>query len=49
MSGKKSVLLYSCSGAANIGSLADQAARKLFADEVGKTTCLASVIDYASA
>lgn len=42
-SGKKSVLLYSCSGAANTGNLADQVARKLFADGVGKMTCLAAV------
>ena len=41
-SGSK-VLLYSCSGAANTGYLADQIARKLFADGVGKMTCLAAV------
>jgi len=43
-SGSK-VLLYSYSGAANTGYLADQIARKLFADGVRKMTCLVVVID----
>jgi len=41
---KKSVrLLYSCSGAANTGNLADEIARRLAREGVGKMTCLVSV------
>lgn len=36
-------LVYSCSGAANTGLLADGVARKLMADGNGKMTCLAAV------
>lgn len=40
---KKVTLLYSCSGAANTGYLADQVYRKLMRDKVGDGTCLAAV------
>lgn len=40
---KKSALLFSCSGAANTGNLADQVARGLSADGAGKMICLAAV------
>jgi uncharacterized metal-binding protein len=43
MSGKKSVLLYSCCGATDIGHLADQIARQLAADGAGRVACLAAV------
>lgn len=36
-------LLYSCSGAANTGYLADQVFRKLIKDDIGSGTCLAAV------
>jgi uncharacterized metal-binding protein len=36
-------LVYSCSGAANTGLLADSTARKLMKDGKGKMTCLAAV------
>ena len=36
-------LIYSCSGAANTGYLADSVARKLMKDNIGKMTCLAAV------
>ncbi len=36
-------LLYACSGSANTGLLADQLARRLEQDGVGKMTCLAAV------
>jgi len=36
-------LLYACSGAANTGLLADQAARTLASDGKGSMTCLAAV------
>lgn len=36
-------LIYSCSGAANTGFLADSAARKLTKEGKGKMTCLAAV------
>ncbi len=36
-------LIYSCSGAANTGELADRIARKLSSDEGVKMTCLAAV------
>jgi uncharacterized metal-binding protein len=39
----KSRLIYSCSGAANTGELADQVARKLAKEGYGNMTCLASV------
>jgi uncharacterized metal-binding protein len=39
----KSVLLCSCSGAANTGNLADQVALRLSAGGAGKMTCLAAV------
>jgi len=39
----KSKLIYSCSGAANTGEIADQVSRKLAKEGYGKMTCLASV------
>lgn len=36
-------LIYSCSGAADVGSLSDLAARKLREDKVGSMSCLAAV------
>jgi len=36
-------LLYSCSGAANTGLLADQVMRTLMRDKAGSGTCLAAV------
>ena len=36
-------LIYSCSGAANTGFLADSVARKLMKENYGKMTCLAAV------
>lgn len=37
------VLIFACSGAADVGELADQAARKISKDGVGKMFCLAGV------
>lgn len=36
-------LIFSCSGCADVGELADQAARKLNSDGAGKMFCLAGV------
>jgi uncharacterized metal-binding protein len=36
-------LIFACSGAADVGSIADQAARKLTAEGAGKMYCLAGV------
>lgn len=36
-------LIFSCSGAADVGELADQAARKLSRDGAGKMFCLAGI------
>lgn len=36
-------LIFACSGAADVGAIADQAARKLTRDGVGKMFCLAGV------
>jgi len=36
-------LIYSCSGAANTGFLADQVMRSLARQKVGKSTCLAAM------
>lgn len=36
-------LIYSCSGAANTGEMADQISRKLTKEGFGNMTCLASV------
>ena len=36
-------LVFACSGAADVGEIADRAARKLTADGVGKMFCLAGV------
>ena len=36
-------LIYSCSGASNVGEIADRAARKLRDEGFGKMTCLASI------
>lgn len=40
---KDSVLIFACSGSADVGHLADLAARKLYADGIGKMYCLAGV------
>ncbi len=42
-SNSKVKLLYSCSGAANTGYMADQVYRKLMKKNVGNGTCLAAV------
>jgi len=42
-SNRETNLLYSCSGAANTGLLADQVMRTLMHDKVGSGTCLAAV------
>jgi len=39
----KTRLVYSCSGCADVGEIADQVARKLTRDGYGKMTCLASI------
>ena len=36
-------LIFTCSGAADVGALSDQAARKLTKDEVGSMYCLAGI------
>jgi uncharacterized metal-binding protein len=36
-------LIFACSGAADVGAIADQAARKLTRDSAGKMYCLAGV------
>lgn len=36
-------LIFSCSGAADVGAIADRAARKLTADGAGKMYCMAGV------
>ena len=36
-------LIFACSGAADVGAVADQAARKLTKDGVGKMFCLAGI------
>ncbi|MFC2166437.1 putative zinc-binding protein [Acidobacteriota bacterium] len=36
-------LIFACSGAADVGAIADQAARKLTADGAGKMYCLAGI------
>lgn len=36
-------LIFACSGAADVGGVADQAARKLSAEGVGKMYCLAAI------
>ena len=41
--GKRNVLLYSCSGAANVAEVADLAARRLMAEGEGMMWCLAAV------
>jgi len=40
---EKVKLIYSCSGAANTGYLADSVSRKLMKDGIGSMTCLAAV------
>ncbi|GAB4117787.1 MAG: hypothetical protein Kow00103_14750 [Candidatus Caldatribacteriota bacterium] len=44
----KSRLIYSCSGAANTGEIADQISRKLAKEGYGNMTCLASVGTHIS-
>lgn len=36
-------LIFACSGAADVGAIADQAARKLTKDGIGKMFCLAGI------
>jgi uncharacterized metal-binding protein len=36
-------LVFACSGAADVGSIADQAARSIVADRVAKMSCIAGV------
>jgi len=39
----KTILIYSCSGAADVGEIADRVARKLNASGYGKMSCIVSV------
>ena len=41
--GKKTVLIYACSGGANVGEVADRAARELMLDGQGVMFCLAGL------
>jgi uncharacterized metal-binding protein len=41
--GEKNVLIFACSGAADVGALSDQVARKLAKKGLGKMYCLAAV------
>jgi uncharacterized metal-binding protein len=41
--GGKKVLLYTCSGGANVGEIADRAARRLMAEGQGAMFCLAGL------
>lgn len=41
--GGGTVLLYSCSGAADVGCIADKVTRILSKEKIGKMTCLAGV------
>lgn len=41
--GNNTVLLYSCSGAADVGEIADQVTRQLRRENLGKMTCLAAL------
>ena len=36
-------LIFACSGAADVGAVSDQAARKLTRDKIGKMFCLAGI------
>jgi len=41
--GDKTVLLYSCSGAADVGEIADRVTRKIRHEGIGQMTCLAGI------
>ena len=41
--GTSTKLIYACSGAADVGEIADQVARRLRSEEFGKMTCLAGI------
>jgi len=41
--GAAPTLIFACSGAADVGAISDQAARKLTADGAGKMYCLAGI------
>ena len=41
--GPKKVLFYACSGGANVGEVADQAARRLMNEGLGSMFCLAGI------
>ena len=41
--GTATKLIYACSGAADVGEIADQVARKLRSEEFAKMTCLAGI------
>jgi uncharacterized metal-binding protein len=41
--GGKKVLIFACSGAADVGALSDQVARKLAKNGLGKMYCMAAV------
>ncbi len=43
MAAKKKVLVYACSGAANVAEIADHVARQLAAEGVGSMFCLAGL------
>lgn len=40
---ENTVLLYSCSGSADVGEIADRIVRKLRHEQIGKMTCLAGI------
>ncbi|MBI9016739.1 MAG: putative zinc-binding protein [Phycisphaerae bacterium] len=40
---KKDKLIFSCSGAADVGELSDRVARKMTSDGIGKMFCLAGI------
>lgn len=44
----KEILLFTCSGASNVGQIANQAAVKLTQDGVGKMFCLAGIGGHIS-
>ncbi len=40
---EKTILLYACSGAADVGQLADKTIRRMARDGFGKMTCVAAI------
>jgi uncharacterized metal-binding protein len=48
MCGKAPTLIFSCSGASDVGEIADRAARSLMAEGKGKMYCLAGIGGHVS-